>query len=286
MISASMLAFSVSGSFVMQVRTADPHPSPNSKSAVASISMKTGATLGTQAFTFPTRNEKANAEWKITTSRVTRPAAGIMMDRSPLPCLRSSLQGVTKDHDGLGFLLSLSVKLLSQLAEPCVSVTQILWMIHGEIAELSKKLITFSHRMYSADLTFEDNRMSLDLLKHCSVQLSQEVENRLVGPLLPAMDHRMDIPTDSPGLSSSNTSFRRSFATYLSAHSGPFFISNTPSPAISPPPTKVEGVTLIPFLSLYSNLKTYFRTAVQPLAVAWLLLPRGYVSRTGFNPFS
>lgn len=45
--------------------------------------------------------------------------------------------------------------------------------------------------MDSADLTFNDIKISLDLLKHRSGCLSQKVDSRLEGTLRPAMDQKM-----------------------------------------------------------------------------------------------
>lgn len=100
-----------------------------------------------------------------------------------------------EDDDGLYFLLSLYAKLLSQLVGVYTSVLQELWLIRGEIAKLSRKLVSLYQRMDCANFTIEDIKMSLDLLKHRSVCISQKVDSRLEGPFRPAMDWKMDIPT-------------------------------------------------------------------------------------------
>lgn len=96
--------------------------------------------------------------------------------------------------------------------------------------------------MDRTDLTIDDIRMALELVKHRSVHLHQELHARLEAPPQKAMDHKMDIPDDDRGLPDSSTSFRRSSATYPTAHSRPLSLPNTPIPAISPPPICEEGV--------------------------------------------
>lgn len=49
--------------------------------------------------------------------------------------------------------------------------------------------------MDSDDLTFDDIRRSLNLLKHCSVCLYQGMDARLERTPRPAMDRKMNIPT-------------------------------------------------------------------------------------------
>lgn len=88
--------------------------------------------------------------------------------------------------------------------------------------------------------------MLMDLLKHRSVRPSQNVEDRLRGPPHPAMDHKMEIPTDDHEPSNSHINLSRSSATYHTAHSGPLPIPNTPLLAKLPPVIITEGVLLIP----------------------------------------
>lgn len=77
----------------------DPHLLSKSRSTFASMSTVAGTTWATQNFAPSTCNEKANAEWEGTVHKVTRPAAGIIMDRSTPPRLPSSQQGLMEDHD-------------------------------------------------------------------------------------------------------------------------------------------------------------------------------------------
>lgn len=72
--------------------------------ALVSISKLAKATLATQKGASFTRIEKANAKREVTVTKVTRWAAGIMMDRSIIYILSSFFQMLMKYHDGLDFL--------------------------------------------------------------------------------------------------------------------------------------------------------------------------------------
>lgn len=116
----------------------------------------------------------------------------------------------------------------------------------AEIALLTMKNFTPSQRLDSASLTFDNIRMSLELLKHRSVCLYQEINARMGGLSYPAMNQRMNTLADDQGPSISNTTFRLPFGTYRIAHSGFLPFPNTTFHAIPPYPTSVEGVPPIP----------------------------------------
>lgn len=84
--------------------------------------------------------------------------------------------------------------------------------------------------MDCGDLTFDDIRILLILLKHSSVRLSQGVEARLKGPSSPAMDHEMYIPTDDHESSSFISTITLSSAIYRFVHSGELPFQTVPSP--------------------------------------------------------
>lgn len=77
------------------------------------------------------------------------------------------------------FSFSLSSELLYQLLGPFASVSQELRTIRGEIAELTNEFVTLSNCMNSAELTLDDIRLPLDVLKYSSVCLFQEEDARL-----------------------------------------------------------------------------------------------------------
>lgn len=100
--------------------------------------------------------------------------------------------------------------------------------------------------MDSPDATFENIKMFLDLLKHCSAHLSQQVNSRLEEPPHPAMSRNIDIRSDHNGPPNSIANVKGSSTTYHIARVGPLSIPNTHFPCIPPPPTDVKGVQLIP----------------------------------------
>lgn len=67
-----------------------------------------------------------------------------MTVKSKLSRPASSLQGLIKDRDGLGFFPALYTKLLSQLAGPYVSVPQELRTLCGVIAKLENTRFTLN----------------------------------------------------------------------------------------------------------------------------------------------
>lgn len=87
----------------MQVRTMDPHLSSKSTGALVPVSKISGTILNSEEVVSSTRNKNVNVVQKVTVKMLSRPAVGVMMDRSTLPCLPSFLQGLIEAHDGLDF---------------------------------------------------------------------------------------------------------------------------------------------------------------------------------------
>lgn len=187
----------------------DPHPSCGSKNDLVLLYDDIGTTLATQAFVTDTLNEKVIVERKVTEAKMKKPAANIMADRSILRRLHSSFQGSMDDHDGLVFLPSLYIDLQAHIAGLYAKVPQELGMICGKISKHLNKLDSLPQRKDSADLAFDDIRLSLDLLNKRSVFLSQEVDALLEGPPRRDMERKMDSPTEIHGSLNSKTSFRR-----------------------------------------------------------------------------
>lgn len=106
----------------------------------------------------------AHNEGEVTTTHKTGQAAELLIDRSTLSRPPSYVNRSIKDHDGLN-LLFLYAELLSQLAGPYASVLQELWTIREEIAKLTNNLVTLSLHMDTTDLTFDNIRMLLTVLK-------------------------------------------------------------------------------------------------------------------------
>lgn len=117
--------------------------------------------------------------------------------------------------------------------------------------------LSLYQRLESADLTFNDISMSLGLMKHCSIRLSQKVDNRLKGPPRPAMGREMDIPTEENGPLNSNTNSKQSSAIYYNAHSGPLPIPNNFFPTI--PRSSIDLERVSPIFPTVSNSTTLFQ---------------------------
>lgn len=96
--------------------------------------------------------------------------------------------------------------------------------------------------MESANPTFNETRMFPDLLTHCAVCLSQEVDAQWEWPPPSATDLEMEILTDDHTPSNSNNNFRRSPATCHTSHFGPIPFRNTLFLAIQPLPIDLEGI--------------------------------------------
>lgn len=78
---------------VKQVLTMHQSPSSKSRRALSSMSKVSGATLATKEVKSFSCNEMANAEGKVKqANKKTRPATDLIIDRSTLPRLSSSLQ--------------------------------------------------------------------------------------------------------------------------------------------------------------------------------------------------
>lgn len=127
-----------------------------------------------------------------------------------------------EENNSLDFLSFLHAKLQSQLVGPYNRVPHDLRMIREDIDKQAIKVIctTFSQQMNSADLTSDSNVLSLELLKHCFICLSQKVDARLEKPSHLAMKLEMDIPTDHHEPSNSNNYFGTLSATYHTAYFG------------------------------------------------------------------
>lgn len=116
--------------------------------------------------------------------------------------------------------------------------------------------LSLSQLMDSAVLIFNDIQMSLNLLNHRFVCLSQEADAWLEGLHRPIINQKLDIPTDDHGPSSSNTNFRLWSATYPVAHSGPLPFLKTLFRANPRPPISMAGVLANP-LHLSISLDLY-----------------------------
>lgn len=94
------------------------HPSFKRTSAITSLSNVTGTTLATEVVACFSRIEEATPDYDVTASKVTGPAASILTDRSMLPRIPSSSQGMIEKITFLDVLPFLYAEPLSQTAEP------------------------------------------------------------------------------------------------------------------------------------------------------------------------
>lgn len=117
-------------------------------------------------------------------------------------------------------------------------------MLCGEIPQLTNKPVSHSHfkRMHRANRSFNDIEISLQVLKHCFVCLSQEVNTWLKGRHRLDMDQKWTFPTIDFRPSRPLTNSKQSSGTYYTAHSGLLPFLNTLFSPIPPPPTGVKGV--------------------------------------------
>lgn len=74
-------------------------------------------------------------------------------------------------------------------------------------------------------LTDDDIHMPMELLSHCYVRLSQEMDAWFEGRLRPAIYSKIDTPTCDHGPTDFVLNYRRSMATYHAAHFRPLFYS-------------------------------------------------------------
>lgn len=125
-------------------------------------------------------------------------------------------------------------------------------MVRGRVAKVENELFTLSIRMDRPDPTFDAIKMSLNLLKHCSVRLPQEVDDSLEGPPCPVMARKMDIPIEDHGPSNSDINFTHSSANYHTANFGPLPFPNTTFPAIPPPLIGMKCISTIPLTAFNS----------------------------------
>lgn len=89
---------------VEQDCTIDPRPSSKFISARASLSKASEIKLPTEEVAPSIWNKKASTERVVTVNKAAGPAVGIVTDRSVLPRLHSSSQGLKEDHEALEFL--------------------------------------------------------------------------------------------------------------------------------------------------------------------------------------
>lgn len=131
----------------------------------------------------------------------------------------------------------------------------------------------FDLTFWEADLRSENIRMSFDLLKQCSVCISQEVDAEIVGRSCPAMKHKMGIPNGYHELMSLRIIYKSSWATYCPAHSKLLLFSNTLFSSIPPLRTGVKGVLPIPSTVADSPVLIQDKKC-ETLAISWSLLLR------------
>lgn len=111
--------------------------------------------------------------------------------------------------------------------------------------------------MYIAVLPIDKIRILLNLLKHCSICLFQEVDARLEVLPRAAKDRETDFPNDNHVSFHSNNNLKLPSATCSTAHLGPRSSPNNHFPAISGPPIGVKGIPPIP--STISDSTTLFQ---------------------------
>lgn len=136
---------------------------------------------------------------------------------------------------------------LSQLRWPYASVHQKLRMTREKISKLKTELVFPSQHMNSAHFIFENSFMSLKLLYHCFVCLSQEVDGWLGRPLHPAMNRKVFNMNSDHGPIETNSHINRSSATFQNLHYGTILNQTTPFFAFLPTIFSVEAVAPVPF---------------------------------------
>lgn len=146
-------------------------------------------------------------------------------------------------------------------------------MVLGKIDKPATKLLTITQQKDSSDVTFDDIRISLHLLKHRSVYISQEVDIWLKGPPCLAMDCKMDIRTSDNGPSDSSSNYRSSLTTYQNAHSGIYLLFKHSFFCYSIAFYRHKWCSAH-FFNCIRLLALYSKPKRNSLAVAWPLLPR------------
>lgn len=106
------------------------------------------------------------------------------------------------------------------------------------------------------------NQNVLEILKNCSVCLSQKVGALFEGTLRSAMNGKIEIPTGNHGSIDNHSSHRKPLATYHTARYGPLLVPNTFLSAISPFLINVEAFP--PLFLLYLIFRPYFKTEARP----------------------
>lgn len=96
----------------------DPRPLSQATSSLVFMSRVAETALATHAVVTSARNKTAGSKREVTINKVTVPVAGIATNRSTLPHLHYSLQGLMMDLDNSDILPFLYAELLLQLAEP------------------------------------------------------------------------------------------------------------------------------------------------------------------------
>lgn len=104
-----------------------------------------------------------------------------MRDSCTPHSLPFSIPELMGDYNALDFLLFINAEILSQHAGSYASLLQNIRMVREEIAKLSNEHVFPPHWIKNDGLTFDDIRMSLELLKHRSVRLSQKTNALLEG---------------------------------------------------------------------------------------------------------
>lgn len=99
--------------------------------------------------------------------------------------------------------------------------------------------------------------MSFNLLKHRSLQLSQEVNARLKAPPRQAIHRKMETLTDGHGPPNANINLKELSALYRTTHYGPLSFPGTPFLANPLPPNGVKGASSI--LSFTFDSSTLFQ---------------------------
>lgn len=205
--------------------------------------MATIATMATSCAASTSRYEKKNFKHDASTaSTLNRSTASIIMERSTLPHLPFSINGLKGKQNGLEFLLFLFAELFSQHSGLYAEVSMRVRSMRRELVNLTNDPVSPTSRIYRAGITSDGIHVSFKALKYCYGQLLQKVDARLEGYSFPFMDSKRNISVVDHGLSSSKLACRSSSDTRLMARSGFLTFPNPPFSAVTPLPTIVEYV--------------------------------------------
>lgn len=167
------LLFSVSGFQVEQVLSMDPHPSFKSTIDLLSMSNVSGTTSTTQRVVSCPSIEKSNDEQTFMPgNKETKPGTGIIVNSSLLSRLPSPLQ-LKKNTKGWNSLPFCTLSCNSSLQRIYVSEPYNLWMLRGEIAELTNEVVSVSLPHFSFSLS-ANGQYWLYLWRH----------QQIVGPIM------------------------------------------------------------------------------------------------------